>query len=142
MMPFCANSSCGWPRIAQRFDRPVPGITQADLDKLIRYAWPGNIRELINVLERSVIGGTPDRIAVDLPELDTLPSQPQATVIEPGTTEPRLLTEQEMNQLERDNLALALTLADGKISGPEGAAALLGLRPSTLSSRLAKHGLK
>jgi transcriptional regulator with GAF, ATPase, and Fis domain len=135
--------------IAARFDRPVPGVNQADLSLLKAYDWPGNIRELINVLERSIIAGSKDRIAVEIPQssqasLSHLSASSAASAMEasPDQDELPLLTEVEFIALEKANLQLALRLADGKVSGAGRAASLLGVKPSTLASRLAKYGLK
>ncbi|MCG8409100.1 MAG: hypothetical protein MI923_28170 [Phycisphaerales bacterium] len=60
----------------------------------------------------------------------------------PENRVPRILTDGELRQLEKDNLAAALAQTDGKIYGPDGAASLLGLNPTTLASRLKKLGFK
>lgn len=120
-------------RLAHRFDRETPKLTRADLDRLEAQRWPGNIRELANCLERAMITGTDDRLAFDLP------SAPVAAAVATANTE--VLVETAMIAHERLNLTKALAQTGGRIFGPTGAAALLGLKPTTLLSRLKKHGI-
>lgn len=122
-------------RIAHRFDRPTPGLSRADLEHLESYAWPGNIRELANVLERSLIAGRDGRIALDLPA----PSAPARPAAQGPAAH---LTERELVALERTHLAQALAAADGRIAGRGGAAERFGLKPTTFLARLRRHGLR
>jgi transcriptional regulator of acetoin/glycerol metabolism len=106
------------------------------MSKLLTYDWPGNIRELQHVVERAVIL-SPQGDAV---QFDVTPS-PKA--INERTEPDRLYrTEQEWRRMERDNLKAALEASGGKITGPSGAAALLGINPNTLASRLRTLGLR
>jgi transcriptional regulator with GAF, ATPase, and Fis domain len=123
-----------------------PRLTKAGIDKLQNYDWPGNIRELRNVIERAVILARGGALDFDLPTgtSSTLPPRPasvvRSTADAPG--QPKFLTEAELERRERDNLLAVLEAANWKIKGPEGAAELLGVNPSTLLSRMAKWGLK
>ncbi|MGE0706798.1 MAG: sigma 54-interacting transcriptional regulator [Planctomycetota bacterium] len=123
---------------ARRLGRPRPRLTQAALQQLQRYAWPGNVRELQHVVERALITAGGRRLSFDLPEQDPAPpSTPRAPA-----PPPRILTAAELRRLEADNLRAALAAARGKVYGPDGAAALLGLKPTTLSSRLKALGIE
>ncbi|TWT89645.1 Formate hydrogenlyase transcriptional activator [Pseudobythopirellula maris] len=121
---------------SQRLATEPPRLTTAVSRRLERYDWPGNVRELQHVIERAVILSRGGALRVDLRE-PTNRSQPS-----PAPAEGEILTDAQIRQLERDNLERALRASDGKIHGPEGAAELLGVKPTTLSSRLRAMGIK
>jgi formate hydrogenlyase transcriptional activator len=124
---------------ARRLNVPEPRLSEGDVRRLCRYSWPGNVRELENVIERAVILSARGRLRLDLPdgEADGRPdgATPAAA---PGR---RPATEAERRARDRAEIAAALALAGGRISGPGGAAELLGLRPTTLASRIKAHGI-
>ena len=127
-------------RATKRFNRPVVGLTQADLLQLQNYDWPGNVRELQNVIERAVIVSKGKRLRLVL-ETSSDERQPlQYTSAKEGQSQ--IFTEEEMHQLERRNIEAALIQCEGRISGPQGAAGLLGLPPTTLTARINKMGIK
>src|SRR5690606_41593677 len=95
-----------------------------------------NVRELQNVLERAAILSLTGRLALDLPAGARRTRPPDAPV-----TPTLVQTEAQRRQSECDNLVAALRLAKGRISGPAGAAAVLGVKPTTLASRLRKLGI-
>jgi len=112
-------------------------VSEADIRRLQDYDWPGNIRELQNVLERAVILSRGDRLTIDLPTQPPSRAQPAAD------SRPRMIrTDEERKRAERDDIAAALRLSKGKVSGPDGAAAILGVKPTTLASRIRKLGLR
>jgi transcriptional regulator with GAF, ATPase, and Fis domain len=120
-----------------------PRLTRAAVTQLQSYDWPGNVRELRNVIERAVILARGGALEFDLP----ISSQaaPPALPIARGAgnpAQPKFLTEVELERFVRDNLVLALEAANWKISGRESAAELLGVKPTTLLSRMTKWGLK
>lgn len=121
---------------------PKPRLTRAGIIKLQSYGWPGNIRELRNVIERAVIlsrGGTLD---FDLPVTDS-PAVPSfLTRRQADGLEAEFFTEAEMQRRERENLVTVLQKTNWKIKGADGAAELLGVNPTTLLSRIKKMGLK
>jgi transcriptional regulator with GAF, ATPase, and Fis domain len=123
-----------------------PRLTRAAITRLQSYDWPGNVRELRNVIERGVILARGGALEFDLPF--TSPTAPapltgSRTGASPGSpAEPKFLTEAEVERFERDNLVAALEAANWKISGPDSAAELMGLKPTTLLSRMTKWGLK
>src|SRR5947209_13181611 len=117
---------------ARKLGRGTPRLTLAAVQRLQQYDWPGNVRELQHVIERAVITAENGRLAVDLP------SSPKPTrVAEPVAPKAdRVRTDAEIRQLEADNIRAALKAASGKVSGPGGAAQLLGMKPTTLASRI------
>ena len=127
-------------RASQRFTRPEIGLTQADLLQLQNYNWPGNVRELQNVIERAVIVSMGNRLRLDLEtSSDELPIMQQTTDREGRN---HILTESEMRKQEQQNTEAALKQCEGRIYGPQGAASLLGLAPTTLTARINKMGIK
>lgn len=123
-----------------------PRLTQAAITKLQNYDWPGNVRELRNVIERAVILARGKALDFDLPKANqTTPPTRSAVRVEAredDATVPKFLTEAEMERRERDNLLLVLEEANWKIKGPNGAAELMGVKPTTLLARMKKWGLK
>jgi len=120
-----------------------PRLTRAAVVQLQSYDWPGNVRELRNVIERAVILARGGVLQFDLPTAATASPAPPAPLPGPSPADGvTFLTEVEMRQRERDNLRAVLEYAGWKIKGPDGAAELLGIKPTTLLSRLKKNGLK
>ncbi len=125
-------------QLSRDYGRPHPRLSLADRNALESHAWPGNIRELRNVMERTVlIGALPP--LTNNPRAKAAPPYMQATRAQP--TPARILTYSELEDLEKDNLTQALAASQGKIWGPHGAACLLGLKPTTLTSKLKAFGL-
>jgi len=125
----------------KKLNRPKPRLTQANIIVLQRYDWPGNIRELQNVIERAVITANAGRLSFDLPsEKNSSRSMIEERV--QLTEEIRIMTDDEMRQRERDNILAALKQAKWKLSGPDGAADLLGIKPTTLASRMKKMDIE
>ena len=117
-------------RLAQKHRRQIDSIPSALVDTLLAYEWPGNVRELENVLERAIIT-TPDS-TLQLSEplmsdmLDALPGGPTSMLVD----------------VERGHILRVLHACGWRIEGPQGAARILGLKPSTLRSRMRKLGLR
>lgn len=128
----------------REFGRPCPGFTQSQVDAMRSYDWPGNIRELKNVIERAVILSRGDTLQLDIAGADdsrvlpVLPALPEASG---KPAERNFYTEKELKLQQRDNMRRALEFADWRISGKGGAAELLGLKPSTLTDRMRSFGL-
>ena len=117
---------------ARRLGRAVPDIPDAVLDALMRWDWPGNIRELQNVIERAVIL-SPGATLV-LPAQDLQPKTSRASSgSKPAAT---------LKDTERETILRALRESGGVIAGPAGAAARLGLRRTTLQSKMLKLGIR
>ena len=120
-----------------------PRLTKAGIIQLRAYDWPGNIRELRNVIERAVILARGGPLQFDLPATDSRLPPPLEASTPPGPTDaPECLTDYEIRQRERDNLLTVLKKAGWRLKGPGGAAELLGLKPSTLRSRIKAHNLR
>jgi len=122
-------------RFATKMGRTIAPLTADYARRLKGYSWPGNVRELQNVIERAVITATDGQLNLDraLPEATTTLSSFDRT------SEPRpgiIRTAKELEDLERGNIMRALDVANWKVSGEKGAAKLLGINASTLSSRM------
>jgi transcriptional regulator with GAF, ATPase, and Fis domain len=125
---------------AKELGWPKPRLTRAGIETLQNYDWPGNIRELRNVIERAVIlarGGAPE---FDLPGNGCNPSSVERMYI--NQPEPEYLTEPEIRRRERENLFAVLQKTGWKIKGVDGAAELLGVRPATLAYKDSKNGFE
>jgi DNA-binding NtrC family response regulator len=121
---------------------PRPRLTRAGIETLQGYDWPGNIRELRNVIERAVIFAHGDALDFDLPAIDSSPGPTQTAPRLGDRVDLEYLTDSEMQRLERENLFAVLEKTAWKIKGLDGAAELLGVKPTTLISRMGKMGLK
>jgi PAS domain S-box-containing protein len=121
-------------------------LSQQQAEALQRHDWPGNIRELKNVIERAVILGTAGRARLDL----AMPGD-AGTTVDPPPTEPGpegpgghagFVTDAEIRAREKANMLAALRHAGWKVWGNDGAAQLLGLKPSTLAYKMKALGLR
>ena len=128
--------------LTNEFGCPKPRITRAGLEILQSYEWPGNIRELRNVIERAFISARGDALEFDVPGTGSSLDPSSLGPRDVDQVEPEYLTEAEMRRRERENIFAVLQKASWKIKGVDGAAELLGVKPTTLSSRIEKMGLK
>ena len=122
-------------RFAAKMGRTIAPLTDDFARRLTSYRWPGNVRELQNVIERAVITAMDGHLNLDqaLPEASPAHLPPsEDTTPSPG----QIRTAKELEQLERTNILRALDIAKWKVSGEKGAAALLGMNASTLTSRM------
>jgi formate hydrogenlyase transcriptional activator len=117
-------------KFAHRMHRPVESIPTRAMEALVAWDWPGNIRELENFIERSVILSRGRELQVPFSELES--SQRAA---------PAAATVVPMEEAEREHILKALAAARGRVGGPQGAAARLGLKRTTLQSRMRKLGI-
>jgi transcriptional regulator with GAF, ATPase, and Fis domain len=122
----------------RRMNRPEPQMSKTALDRLATYQWPGNVRELQNTVERAIILWREGQLTFDLPasRANENPGGPAKS-----TTRAALLTRDELKQQEREAIVNALKQTKGKVFGPRGAAELLGMKPSTLASRISSLGI-
>ncbi len=116
-------------KFARRMNKSIESIPQSAMDALVGWSWPGNVRELQNLIERSVILTRGAVLAVPVSEL-------QAAQTPPGAALDDLL-----KSAERDQIVRALREAGGAMSGPTGAAARLGVKRTTLQSKMRKLGI-
>ena len=123
---------------AKKMNRPAPRFTNAHAEQLSAHDWPGNIRELQNAVERAVILAQGGSLQFDLPERDTV----EVSRTEKLPASPRvMLTRDQLKRQERESIIAALKESSGKLFGPDGAAELLGMKPTTLASRIKALGL-
>jgi len=119
---------------------PKPRLTRAGIEALESYEWPGNIRELRNVIERAAIFARGGALEFDLPvtgaSVDPTSFGPQYS----DGLDPEYLTESEMRRRERENLLAILQKTGWRIKGSDGAAELLGVKATTLVARIKKMG--
>lgn len=108
---------------------------------LTRYSWPGNIRELKNVIERAAILSQGKVLRLDLAMADILDAGPERSVNDTVVAANRIMTDADIREMEKRNMIEALRLANGKVSGTGGAAELVGVKPTTFSDRMRKHGV-
>jgi PAS domain S-box-containing protein len=129
-------------RTCNDFGRKVMSLTRRQADALMSYDWPGNIRELKNVIERAVILSAGNSLRLDL----SLPSANQASGTDQhgsvSEQQHRILTDKEMRALQKKNTVEALKQSNWRVSGKAGAAELLGIRPTTLADRIRTYGIK
>ncbi|MGR3362912.1 MAG: sigma 54-interacting transcriptional regulator [Maritimibacter harenae] len=116
----------------RRLNLKRPTLTERAVQQMMDYPWPGNVRELRNVVERAAIVSGGGKIILEL-------GTPQ-----PGGRDKAMpiRTEAEIDAMIRDNLVACLRETGGKVSGPGGAAAMLGVRPTTLYSRIRRYGIE
>ena len=123
-------------RACTRFNLPRVRLTPDNIRQLEAYDWPGNVRELQNIIERAVITARGGGLHFALSPGPHPPPSEERTRKAEG-----VVTEQEMKRRQRNNIAAALEQTGGKIYGPDGAAALLGIKPTTLAARVKALGL-
>ncbi|MBM4260276.1 MAG: GAF domain-containing protein [Deltaproteobacteria bacterium] len=116
-------------KFGKKIGKEVRGVDQRSMESLVNYGWPGNIRELQNVVERSVVVATGPVVKID----DSLVQKSDATQSTGVGT---------LENAERSHILRALKETNWVIHGKKGAAELLGINPSTLRSRMEKLGIK
>jgi formate hydrogenlyase transcriptional activator len=115
-------------KFAQRMDRHIETIPRETMKALSEWSWPGNVRELENLMERSVILSDGNALRVPLAELR---SEPRA-----ATSQPDRISDHSLNNAERQHILRILRETHGVLSGPDGAAHRLGLKRTTLQSKM------
>ena len=119
-------------KLGPKVGKSFAGVSRGSLQRLQAYHWPGNIRELQNVLERAAV--LAQGSVVEVPDIQPT----QVAGASPGGTGG---TSQTLADNEREHIRRVLEMCGGRIDGPRGAARLLGLKTSTLRSRMEKLGL-
>jgi formate hydrogenlyase transcriptional activator len=118
-------------QFARRMKKPIETIPSETMERLTQYEWPGNIRELQNLIERAVILSSGSTLDVPVSALNGKRTEPQ-----PRDEEVRTLEE-----ADRRHIVAALERSNWVVAGPNGAAARLGVKRSTLQFRMRKLGI-
>ncbi|HJR76885.1 MAG TPA: sigma 54-interacting transcriptional regulator, partial [Nitrospiraceae bacterium] len=127
-------------RFARRMGRTIAPLTPDCVRRLQAYPWPGNVRELQNVIERAVITASDGCLNLTRALPEAMPSDSGHSTDQP-TEASAIRTAKELEEFERTNILRALQSSDWKVSGERGAARLLGMNASTLSSRMKALGI-
>jgi transcriptional regulator with GAF, ATPase, and Fis domain len=117
----------------RKFAKSLKRVDEKGMEQLQRYPWPGNIRELQNVLERACVLATGPVVSLGDGMRTVVPAA--------GSGAPAMGAVATLEDSERAHIKRALAVAQGKVHGPKGAAVLLGINPSTLRSRMEKLGI-
>jgi len=128
-------------RACNDFGRPLLTLTRAQANLLLQYTWPGNVREIRNVIERAVILSPGKVLRLDLSMPNTGAARVVAAPSEARQSD-EILTDTEMQDYQRQNLVAALKKSNWRVSGPNGAAELLGVKPTTLADRVRSFGIE
>ncbi|MGK0224697.1 MAG: PAS domain S-box-containing protein [Limisphaerales bacterium] len=116
-------------------------VTQQQVMRLKAHSWPGNIRELKNVIERAIISTTGTRLRLDL-ALPNLAETTEEVISLSPSEESVYVTDREIREMEKSNTLAALRHANWQVWGEGGAAELLGIKPSTLTYRMKMFGIR
>jgi len=127
---------------SRRNDRVIDTIPSETMQALVRYHWPGNIRELQNVIERAVIISQGPVLIIALAELTSDVSSISAPVVPTTKSAPRESLREMLQETERNQILCALEEANGVVAGPNGAAARLGVKRTTLQLKMQKLGIR
>jgi formate hydrogenlyase transcriptional activator len=142
LVAFCVS------RFSKRFGKKIDGVSRESMDNLVNYPWPGNIRELQNVIERAIIVSPDPIVRLDRDLMPVAAPAKGMEAPETDATEDRqedlkspkpLLT---LDEVERNHILAVLQHAGGVVDGPKGAARILNLHPNTLRHRMDKLSIK
>ena len=142
LVAFCIS------RFSQRLGKKIDGVSRESMENLVNYPWPGNIRELQNVIERAVVLSAEPTLRLDR---DLMPVAASTKGMEAQETDapehrqadlesPKLLL--TLDEVDRNHILAALQHTGGVVDGPKGAARILNLHPNTLRHRMDKLGIK
>ncbi len=131
-------------QLSRRLGKTIDAIAPESMAALVKYSWPGNIRELQNVIERAVIlsKGPLLNVAGDDLHSGTAAADPLPAAPAPGVTAPPHNMRKALDDAERQQILAALERSSWTVAGPNGAAALLGMKRSTLQSRMQKLAIR
>jgi transcriptional regulator with GAF, ATPase, and Fis domain len=128
-------------KFGRKLSRPIRQVTEDTMLRLSQYSWPGNIRELQNVIERAVVLANGPILQVDenaLPKATPRPMAQLSGLLAPAGSGSESAS---LEEVEREHIVAVLTQAQWRIEGDRGAAKILNLQPSTLRSRMQKLGI-
>ncbi|MGF1584128.1 MAG: sigma 54-interacting transcriptional regulator [Bacteroidales bacterium] len=125
-------------KFAGRASIAIEPLDELSRQRLLAYNWPGNVRELQNIIERCVITSRNGKINLS----SILPGNTTTGSADEIITGQRIFTDQEMTEIEKQNITRALEMTGWKVSGEDGAAMLLQIPATTLSSRIRKLGIQ
>jgi formate hydrogenlyase transcriptional activator len=133
-------------RFSKRFGKKVEGVSQETMARLMSYPWPGNIRELQNVMERAVVLSAGPTVRLDKDLVPVVASEGSLETAEIPAQEARPAGPSPsglptLEEVERSHILAAIQQADGVVDGPKGAARILNLHPNTLRHRMSKLGI-
>ena len=135
-------------KYARRFNRQIRGVSQDTIQRLQKYPWPGNIRELQNLIERAVVLSTDSVLSIDPGLLPTDGTQAIDDQLNPDRSDLVLLPEENdsdpssLEDVERRHILSVLHQTNWLIEGDKGAAKMLNIHPNTLRSRMKKMGIQ
>jgi len=132
-------------KFSRRLNKAVEYIPAEAMDALSNYSWPGNVRELENLIERAVLLSPGKELRIPIAELKSA-----AAVASPGVSSPASLISSTssaspistLEEAERQHILRALRQTEWRVAGPRGAAALLGMKRTTLQARMRKLGIR
>jgi formate hydrogenlyase transcriptional activator len=135
-------------RFSKRLGKKIDGVSKESMENLVNYPWPGNIRELQNVIERAVVLSVDPTLRLDRDLTPVAASAkgvaalgPDAPELQPSDRKsPQPLP--TLDEVDRNHILAALQHAGGVVDGPKGAARMLNLHPNTLRHRMGKLGIK
>ncbi len=126
-------------QLSRRLSKSIDSIASETMTALVKYPWPGNIRELQNVIERAVILTSGSVLRVQSDDLHSSEMGAAPVTSQPA---PNRNMRASLDEAERQQILAALEKANWTVAGPNGAAALLGMKRSTLQSRMQKLGVR
>lgn len=132
---------CFLREMIKKNKRSCQEFSPAQMIQLQQYHWPGNIRELQNVVERAVITCQSGKITLDIP-FHTQHTETGSAESHASEDQDRVLTNLELKKIEKKNIFTTLQQTGWKIYGTGGAADLIGLKPTTLVSKIKKYNIK
>ena len=142
LVAFCLS------RFSQRLGKKIDGVSRESMENLMNYPWPGNIRELQNVIERAIIVSADPTLRWDRDLMPVAGAAKGMEVPETDAPEDRLADLESrkplltLDEVERNHIRAALQHTGGVVDGPKGAARILNLHPNTLRHRMDKLGIK
>lgn len=130
-------------KLSKKLNVSSPQLTQANIFDLQSYDWPGNVRELENAIEREIILSRTEKLNFSsLPGIERTRTAASISVDSGVAADPTILSAEEMKQFERNNTINAMKQCNWKIYGDDGAADLLGIKPTTLIERMKRMHIR